>query len=439
MGQEFPGQICCPPQNHFWRKPPQWSPPPQDWEVRSYTSSHSSFPSSAFSAVTWGGGEHAASSAASTRPMRSMPHSPALHHTHKPPLEMPTASEAAAIKPDNPVQGRPPMLVRKPKMAAKFLTRHSRSRSRRQGKALQENSPQLLESEAPPEPVRVREPLQVTHVTRRPPPTPPVLENHPCFRNYQGVHTGPRFFPWGTTPGFAESYCKLMGGDEARSEGGDSEDREEDHKKWWRCHKCQGFWRTTGRIGWEESKMEEKHNQDLERLQKTCTGCMGTLWKPHTSSQWEGRTPSPTGRQRIQRERWIFAGLDAPLWGAGEFRIGMIGTEEEPTMSSGEEHPPPTYITPSEDEMDTTGPRTPQIGGPRACKSGGLEGIYASGGQPFGCLLGCPPSLLREATGEFDLREGPFLQLPPPPTGWTPSTSGGSGRACPSDCHRCTA
>ena len=33
------------------------------------------------------------------------------------------------------------------------------------------------------------------------------------------------------------------------------------------------------------------------------------------------------------------AGLDAPLWGAGEFRIGMIGTEEEPTMSSGEEHP----------------------------------------------------------------------------------------------------
>lgn len=196
------------------------------------------------------------------------------------------------------------------------------------------------------------------------PPTPPVLENHPCFRNYQGVHTGPRFFPWGTTPGFAETYCKLMGGDEARSEGGDSEDREEDHKKWWRCHKCQGFWRTTGRIGWEESKMEEKHNQDLERLQKTCTGCMGTLWKPHTSSQWEGRTPSPTGRQRIQRERWIFAGLDAPLWGAGEFRIGMIGTEEEPTMSSGEEHPPPTYITPSEDEMDTTGPRTPQIGGP---------------------------------------------------------------------------
>ena len=141
MGQEFPGQICCPPLNHFWRKPLQWIPPPQDWEVRSYTSSHSSFPSSAFSAVTWGGGEHAASSAASTRPMRSMPHSPALHHTHKPPLEMPTASEAAAIKPDNPVQGRPPMLVRKPKMAAKFLTRHSRSRSRRQGKALQENPP----------------------------------------------------------------------------------------------------------------------------------------------------------------------------------------------------------------------------------------------------------------------------------------------------------
>ena len=173
------------------------------------------------------------------------------------------------------------------------------------------------------------------------------------------------------------------------------------------------YWK--GIIGWEESKMEEKHNQDLERLQKTCTGCMGTLWKPHTSSQWEGRTPSPTGRQRIQRERWIFAGLDAPLWGAGEFRIGMIGTEEEPTMSSGEEHPPPTYITPSEDEMDTTGPRTPQIGGPpEHASQEAWRAFMRPEASPSDAYWGAPPSLLREATGEFDLREGPFLQLPPP-------------------------
>ena len=198
-GTGVPWADLLPPTEPFLEKASPMDSPPQDWEVRSYTSSHSSFPSSAFSAVTWGGGEHAASSAASTKPMRSMPHSPALHHTHKPPLEMPTASEAAAIKPDNPVQSRPPMLVRKPKMAAKFLTRHSRSRSRRQGKALQENPPQLLESEAPPEPVRVREPLQVTHVTRRP-PYPSSIGKSPLFQKLSRGPYRTSIFPMGHHP-----------------------------------------------------------------------------------------------------------------------------------------------------------------------------------------------------------------------------------------------
>ena len=88
-GTGFPWADLLPPTDPFLEKASPMDSPPQDWEVRSYTSSHSSFPSSAFSAVTWGGGEHAASSAASTRPMRSMPHSPALHHTHKPPWKCP--------------------------------------------------------------------------------------------------------------------------------------------------------------------------------------------------------------------------------------------------------------------------------------------------------------------------------------------------------------
>ena len=118
------------------------------------------------------------------------------------------------------------------------------------------------------------------------------------------------------------------------------------------------FWRQTSKIGWDESKCEQQRNIDLGRLQKTCSECGGILWKATSPDYRDERTPSPTGQQKINRERWIFAGMDAPLWDGGHFRISMIRGEEEPTMSSGDEPEPPGYQTPSEDRMDCIGPLT---------------------------------------------------------------------------------
>ena len=57
---------------------------------------------------------------------------------------------------------------------------------------------------------------------------------------------------------------------------GDS-DREEDHMGWWQCEKCDGWWRTTGRVGWEESEFEAECNFENDRWVEICQKCRGHL------------------------------------------------------------------------------------------------------------------------------------------------------------------
>ena len=258
--------------------------------------------------------------------------------------------------------------------------------------------------------MREKAPASVTQVVKLPPPVPYSTDNHPCFRNYLGIHGGPKLYPWGTTPGFAETFCKLMGEEPEKSD--DDSDTEECHKNWWRCKVCMGFWRQTGKIGWDESKCEQQRNIDLGRLQKTCSECGGILWKATSPDYRDERTPSPTGQQKINRERWIFAGMDAPLWDGGHFRISMI-RGEEPTMSSGDEPEPPGYQTPSEDNMDCIGPLTPQYQVYDPASQEAWRAFTQQEASPPDAYWDASPS--DEEHVEIDLREREVLYLPAPP------------------------
>ena len=250
------------------------------------------------------------------------------------------------------------------------------------------------------------------------------MENHPCFRNFRGVHSGPRLYPWGTTPGFAETYRRGMGWQDQDSDGSSSEeDGEDTHKNWWRCGTCQGFWRSTGKIGWDENQFEEDRNREGGRLQKTCENCKGTLWKPEYVDPWNPRSPSPTGQLRIQKERWIFTGMDAPLWEEGPFRISMLQWEGEPAMSSGDEpqeSEPPEYQTPTEDEMDMTQPRTPH---PQSQDLVSTEAwrAFTQGEETPPDAYWSGPQEREGSPTVIDLREStPVFLLPAPPVGPPP-------------------
>jgi hypothetical protein len=58
---------------------------------------------------------------------------------------------------------------------------------------------------------------------------------------------------------------------------GDS-DQEENHTGWWKCSTCGGYWRTTGRVGWEESEQEKENNVETSREAEICEDCEGHLW-----------------------------------------------------------------------------------------------------------------------------------------------------------------
>ena len=89
--------------------------------------------------------------------------------------------------------------------------------------------------------------------------------------------------------------------------------------------------------------------------------------------------------------------------------------------------------------METTGPRTPQIGGPPSMQARRLGGHLCIRRPALRMPIGVPPLSVKGSDRRIRSQGGSFSATTSPSTGWTPSTSGGSGRACPSDCHRCTA
>ena len=82
---------------------------------------------------------------------------------------------------------------------------------------------------------------------------------------------------------------------------------------WWQCEKCDGWWRTTGRVGWEESEFEAECNFENDRWVEICQKCRGHLWHPETRPFEEPH--SPTGTYTEYGHRWIFVGQtqDPPL------------------------------------------------------------------------------------------------------------------------------
>ncbi len=70
-------------------------------------------------------------------------------------------------------------------------------------------------------------------------------------------------------------------------------DSEEDHLDWWGCRVCEGCWRTTGRIGWEESREEGDRNREEDRNFILCSVCRGEWWEPRSLRDHS----SPTGER----------------------------------------------------------------------------------------------------------------------------------------------
>ena len=182
-------------------------------------------------------------------------------------------------------------------------------------------------------------------------PSTPKLKRYDSFSWTEwGISTpsehsnGPKVYPKGTLKNWIPYDPTLDDGDS---------DGESIHWDWWKCIECKGHWRTTGRVGWEESIREGFNNRLEGRRGKSCAHCGGILWEPRSTSRY--RTPSPSGDKAIDGRRWIFAGFEGPNLLAGHFEIRMISVREEdhPMETSGEDrHPgesdgePPEYETP---------------------------------------------------------------------------------------------
>ncbi len=110
---------------------------------------------------------------------------------------------------------------------------------------------------------------------------------------------------------------------------GDS-DKKENHTGWWRCPTCGGYWRTTGRIEWEESEQEKENNVEISRDAEICDNCEGQLWESDGRHTREMR--SPTVIYTEGGKRWVYVGktrVPPPeFYGKTKrsFKIGMITT-----------------------------------------------------------------------------------------------------------------
>jgi hypothetical protein len=89
-----------------------------------------------------------------------------------------------------------------------------------------------------------------------------------------------------------------------------------------------GYWRTTGREGWEESEQEMLNNLEISRGAEICENCEGHLWESDGRHTREMR--SPTGTFSEGGQLWVHVGkTQDPLpefYGKARrsFKIGMI-------------------------------------------------------------------------------------------------------------------
>ena len=117
---------------------------------------------------------------------------------------------------------------------------------------------------------------------------------------------GPIIKPWGTTPGFAEFFCRK--GLEYSDQDGDLDDIIR-----WECEKCGGVWKTTGITEWEYREWEHNRNIGEKRRFQQCKSCYGIIWEPHPEKT-DFSPPSPTGVKCFDNKRWVFEGLGLKAW-----------------------------------------------------------------------------------------------------------------------------